>query len=121
MLGVPTVFVSGDEDLMEEVKSTNVAIGRCGVKKGVGQSTLSMTPKAAVEAIRKGAQAALQRDPGESLIALPKSFALEVTYANPVLAYRMSWYPGACHSGERTIRFEAKDYFDILRMLNFVT
>ncbi len=121
MLDVPTVFVSGDEGLMEEVKSTNGAIGRCGVKRGVGQSTVSMTPKAAIAAIRKGAEAALKGDPDDSLIALPKSFTLEITYATPVLAYRMSWYPGASHAGDRTIRFETKSYFDLLRMLNFVT
>ncbi len=121
MLGVPTVFVSGDDGLMDEVKATNGAIGRCGVKRGVGQSTVTMTPKAAIAAIRTGAEAALKGDPGKSLIALPESFVLEITYANPVLAYRMSWYPCASHSGDRTIRFEAKEYLDILRMLNFVT
>lgn len=121
MLGVPTVFVSGDEGLMEEVKSTNAAIGCCGVKRGVGQSTITMTPKAAIAAIRKGAEAALKGDFGKSLITLPDRFVLEVTYANPVMAYRMSWYPGAGHAGERTIRYETANYLDILRMLNFVT
>ena len=55
------------------------------------------------------------------MLALPAHFALEITYNNPVLAYRHSWYPGARHVGKRTIRFEADDYFDILRMLNYVT
>lgn len=63
----------------------------------------------------------LKRSPEDSLIPLPQDFVLEVTYANPVTACRMQWYPGASHSGERTIRFATKDYFDILRMLNFVT
>jgi D-amino peptidase len=121
MLGVPTVFVTGDEGLMAEVESTNAHIGRCGVKRGVGQSTVTMTPKAAIAAIRKGAEAALKADPGKSLVALPERFVLEVTYANPVLAYRMSWYPGAGHAGDRTIRYETANYLDILRMLNFVT
>ncbi|MGE0240449.1 MAG: M55 family metallopeptidase [Parvibaculaceae bacterium] len=121
MLGVPTVFVSGDEGLMDEVKSTNANIGRCGVKRGVGQSTVTMTPKAAIAAIRQGAEAALKTDPGKSRIALPASFVLEITYANPVQAYRMSFYPGASHAGDRTIRFETSDYLDVLRMLNFVT
>jgi D-amino peptidase len=121
MLGVPTVFVSGDEGLMEEVKSTNNAIGRCGVKRGVGQSTVTMTPKAAIAAIRKGAESAFQGDLKRSVITLPSHFTLEVTYADPVLAYRMSWYPGAGHAGERTIRYETANYLDILRMLNFVT
>jgi D-amino peptidase len=106
---------------MEEVKSTNKAIGRCGVKRGVGQSTVTMTPKAAIAAIRKGAEAALKGDPDQSLIPLPKSFVLEITYPNPVTAYRMSWYPGAGHKGNRTIRYETANYLDILRMLNFVT
>ncbi|MGE0007071.1 MAG: M55 family metallopeptidase [Parvibaculaceae bacterium] len=121
MLGVPTVFVTGDEGLMEEVRSTNAHIGRCGVKRGAGQSTVTMTPKAAIAAIRQGAETALKRDPAKSLIALPESFVLEITYASPVMACRMSWYPGAGHSGDRTIRYETANYLDILRMLNFVT
>ncbi len=121
MLDVPTAFISGDEGLMEEVKAINAAIGRCGVKRGVGQSTVTMTPKAAVNAIRKGAEAALKGNLAKRLIELPKSFVLEITYANPVTAYRMSWYPGAGHAGERTIRYETTNYLDILRMLNFVT
>lgn len=121
MLGVPTVFVTGDEGLMEEVKSTNGNIGLCGVKSGRGQSTVTMTPKAAIAAIRQGAEKALKADPAKSLIALPKSFVLEITYANPVLATRMAFYPGASHAGDRTIRFETQNYFDVLRMLNFVT
>jgi D-amino peptidase len=45
----------------------------------------------------------------------------EITYGNPNLAYRHSWYPGAKHVGNRTIRHETKDYFDCLRLLNYVT
>ena len=29
--------------LMEEVRATNAHIGTCGIKRGVGQSTVSMT------------------------------------------------------------------------------
>jgi len=121
LLGVPTVFVTGDEALMGEVAGTNKAIGRCAVKRGIGQSTASLTPKAAVTAIRSGAETSLKGKLDDALIPLPKEFTLEITYANPVTAYRMQWYPGASHSGDRTIRFATTDYFDILRMLNFVT
>ena len=34
MLGVPTVFVTGDKGLMDEVQHTNPAIGRCAVTEG---------------------------------------------------------------------------------------
>lgn len=121
MLGVPTVFVSGDEGLMEEVRAANSHIGTCAVKRGVGQSTISMTPLAACEAIRHGASAALRGDLKKSLLPLAKEYVLEITYGDPVTAYRMGWYPGAEHAGPRRIRFKTTDYFDVLRMLNFVT
>jgi D-amino peptidase len=121
MLGVPTVFVSGDRGLMDEAEVLNPAIGRCAVKEGRGQSTISMTPAASCAAIRAGAEAALKGDISKCLLTLPKHFALEITYNNPVLAYRHSWYPGAKHLGHRTIRFETDGYFEILRMLNYVT
>ena len=121
MLGVPTVFVSGDKGLMDEVAETNPYIGRCAVKEGRGQSTVSMTPAAAVAAIRAGAEKALAGDRKSCLLKLPDRFMLDVVYGNPTDAYRHSWYPGASHAGDRTIRFETGDYFEILRMLNYVT
>jgi D-amino peptidase len=120
-VGVPTVFVSGDEGLMEEVRTTNPHIATCGVKQGVGQSTISMTASAAVTAIREGVSQALNGDVKRALLEVPKSCSLEITYNDPVTAYRMAWYPGASHIGERTIRFDTNSYFEVLRMLNFVT
>jgi D-amino peptidase len=119
-LGVPTVFVSGDEGLMQEVRALNPYIGTCGVKRGTGESTNSMTPKAACAAIRAGAVRALKGDREKALLKVPEEAVLEVTYSDPVTAYRMSWYPGAAHIGNRTIRYTARDYFDILRILQFV-
>lgn len=121
MLGVPTVLVTGDQGLMDEVAAANPAITRCAVKEGRGQSTISMTPAAACKAIRSAAETALRGDLRAALLPVPARNVVEVTYGNPVLAYRHCWYPGASHVGNRTIRFEADDYFDVLRMLNYVT
>lgn len=121
MLGVPTVFVSGDKGLMEEIEQVNPHVGRCAVKEGRGQSTVTMTPAAACRAIREGAAAALSGDLRQSLLTVPEHVILEITYADPVLAARHQWYPGAEHAGNRTIRFETNHYFDVLRMLNYVT
>lgn len=121
MLGVPTVFVSGDKGLMDHVSEINARIGRCAVKEGRGQSTISMTPAAACAAIRAGAETALRGRLADCLLEVPEQHVIEITYGNPVLAYRHAWYPGAHHVGERTIRFESRDYFDVLRMLNYVT
>ena len=121
MLGVPTVFVSGDKGLMDEVAGVNPQIGRCAVKEGRGQSTVSMTPAAATKAIREGAAQALRAERAPCLLPLPEHVIVEITYANPVLAARHQWYPGMEHVSNRTLRFETNHYFDVLRMLNYVT
>ena len=121
MLGVPTVFVSGDKGLMEEIEEINPHVGRCAVKEGRGQSTVSMTPAAATKAIREGAAQSLKGDLRQSLLHVPDHVIVEIVYSNPVLAARHQWYPGMEHVGNRTVRFETNHYFDVLRMLNYVT
>lgn len=120
-LGVPTVFVSGDQGLMNEIEGLNPAITRCAVKEGRGQSTLSLTPAGACAAIRSGAEHALRGNLKKAAIAVPEQFVVEIVYADPNLATRHQWFPGMRHVGNRTVRFETRDYFDVLRMLNYVT
>jgi D-amino peptidase len=121
MLGVPTVLVTGDAGLMDEVKATNHHIGTCAVKKGHGQSTVSMTPASACAAIAAAAERALRGDAAKCLLPIEDKWVVEVQYNNPVGASRHQWYPGAKHVGNRTIRLEAHAYFDVLRFLNYVT
>ena len=54
-------------------------------------------------------------------VKLPEKFELEIRYNNPVDAYKASFYPGATHVGQRTIRYETREYFEVLRMLLFTT
>jgi len=51
---------------------------------------------------------------------VPEHVIVEITYANPVLAHAPV-VPGMEHIGNRTVRFETNHYFDVLRMLNYVT
>ena len=70
--------------------------------------------------IQEGVKQALQGDLKKCLLQLPKQFVLEIEFNNPVKAYKSSWYPGCKHIGERTIRFETGDYFEVMRALKFV-
>jgi D-amino peptidase len=119
-VGVPVVFVSGDKNLCAEVKATNANIGTVAISEGKGPSTISLSPKAACAKIRAGVEKALNGDLRKSLVKLPKRFVLEIEYSNPVNAYKASWYPGVKHIGNRTIRFETRDYFEVARALKFV-
>lgn len=118
--GVPVAFVSGDQALTEEIAATNRHIRTLAVKRGVGASTISMSPGAAVAAIRAGVAEALAGDLASRRLSLPEHFRLELVYNDPVTAYRMSQYPGATHAGNRTVRFETDSYLEVLRCLQFV-
>jgi len=117
---VPVVFLSGDQGICADAKGFNPGIATVAVSEAFGPSTVSLAPSRARALIRAGVTAALEGDRDACRIKLPESFMLEVTYSNPVQAYKSSWYPGARHMGNQTVRLETKDYFEVLRALRFV-
>lgn len=118
--GVPVVFLSGDDRLCADAMRFNPAIGAAAVKKGVGNSTISLSPSRARTLIREGAKSALSGDLSRAKIALPKKFDVELTFNVPTKAYRASWYPGARSTGDNKVRLETGDFLDVMRMLKFV-
>ncbi|MEP9398950.1 M55 family metallopeptidase [Mesorhizobium sp. KR2-14] len=118
--GVPSVFLAGDAGMCEEAKALVPAIATVATSQGFGPATSSLSPQAAVKAIREGVEAALSRDLSKCLPKLAESFELVVEYTNPVEAYRGSWYPGMEHPAPRTLRFGATNFFDIQRAIRFV-
>jgi D-amino peptidase len=119
-VGVPLPFVSGDRQLGEHVRSHIPGVVTVATSKGKGPSSISLSPAAACARIRKGVERALNDNLAKCVLKLPRQFSLEIEYSDPENAYRMSWYPGCKHVGDRTIRLQARDYFDVLRALNFV-
>ena len=61
--------------------------------------------------IREGVGASLKGDLSRCKVKLPESFVLEITFTNPIDAYRKAWYPGASQSGPQTVRFESSGLF----------
>jgi D-amino peptidase len=119
-VGVPVVFVSGDRQLCADISGYNPNITTVATAEGKGPSTISLSPKASCARIREGVERALNGDLRKSMMKLPKKFTLEVEYSNPVNAYKASWYPGCKHVANRTVRFETRDYFEVLRALKFI-
>lgn len=120
MLDVPTVFVSGDEALCEEVRHHNASIHACPVLRGVGASTVSLHPDVAAARIREGMQAALEDDVASCCLTLPKRFELEIRYKEPAHAYAKGFYPGARQTDDNAVSFETADYFEVLRAIQFL-
>jgi D-amino peptidase len=120
LVKVPLVFLSGDEAICSEAESIIPNITTLAVKKGIGNSTVSIHPSLALEKTSQGVEKALQGDLRACLIDLPKNFHVEVIYKEHVDAYKASFYPGTNLKEPHVIAFETNDYFEVLRLLSFV-
>lgn len=118
---VPSVFISGDKGLCEDVRNFNENIRTVAVNEGVGASTISIHPDLAVEKIEREVEEALKGDLSLCKIELPEEFHLEIGYVSHTKAYRFSFYPGAKLVSPKVISFTSKDYFEVLRTVLFLT
>ena len=52
---------------------------------------------------------------------LPKYFKVELSFKKHWKAFKISFYPGMKQISSTNVLFESDNYFDVLRMLMFVT
>jgi len=116
---VPVAFVSGDEGLCDEVKAVNANIATCPVMRGIGDSTVSLQPGAAVERIHEGVRQAFSQDLAPCRLRLPEAFEVEIRFKSHAKAYRASFFPGVRLLDAQHVAFATRDYFEVLRMLLF--
>lgn len=119
-LGVPVVMLSGDAGLCEEAKSVNKNITAIAVKEGVGESTINIHPKKAIEKIWQGAESALKGDIQKCLLPTSNEYNVIIRFKKHQQAYGASFFPGCELIGSQKISFSTKDYYEILRMIQFV-
>jgi len=116
---VPAVFLSGDAGICRRVRDFDARIRTVTTNTGRGASVLARHPEVVLAEIREGVAAALA-DPAP-VCALPERFVLEVDYKEPKRAWRGGLYPGAALVTDRTVRFEADAWVDVMRALEFIT
>ena len=114
-MGVPVPFVSGDQWLVEQVKSVNPHITTVAVKQGVGESTVNSYLALAVDRICTEAEQALKGDLKKCMVALPEKFLVEILFKEHHKAKHASFYPGVVAVNPFTTALECQDYFDVLR------
>jgi D-amino peptidase len=121
LVGVPVAFISGDKGICDEALTFSERIWTVSVQQGIGASTVSIHPHVATKKIEEGVEAALSKDLSRLKIKLPPGFKVKIDFQNHISAYRASFYPGVTRIGSKTIQFEAKDYFEVLRTLMFIS
>ena len=116
---VPCIFLAGDKGLCDEVRMINENIVTVVVAEGVGDSTVSIHPALARDRIREGMAEAMRRDLKSCLLTLPSSFQINLRHKNHTQSYKAGFYPGVKRVDDHTVAFESRDYYEVLRMLNF--
>ena len=119
-MNVPVAFLAGDDELCKHVKNINKNITTVAVKEGIGDSTISLHPKAAIEKIWQGTESALKGDLTKCLLTIYDEYKVEFRFKKHQQAYNASFYPGCKLIDPQTIIFKTKDYFEVMRMMHFV-
>jgi len=119
LVGVPVVFLSGDDAICQEAQALIPGLSTVAVKHGVGNATVNIHPHLAVERIRAGVEAALKADVSKCRVPSPGHFSVEMRYRNHADAYHAGFFPGVHVIGPHTVGFEADDYFEVLRFFAF--
>ena len=120
LAGVPVVFVSGDEGLCLHAREVHPSVSVIDVKRGIGDSAVSIHPEKAVERIRDTVQEALGKDLNGYRVDLPAHFRVEVSFVKHSRAYRASFFPGMKQTTDQELVYESADWFEVLRMFLFV-
>lgn len=113
--GVPSVFVSGDEGLCEEVKQHNASIETVATIRGVGSSVISQHPKKSIDMITRGVEKALSGTLSNGMLQIPADLEFSIEFKKHQEAYRASFYPGAYLVNPVTVGYKATDYFEVMR------
>jgi D-amino peptidase len=117
-LGVPVIFLSGDEALCQDARRVVEGIATVSTLVGSGASVTSITPAESVRRIEDGVRQALSARRTKP-IALPAGFHLKVTFNKAADAYEKSFYPGARRVGDTEVALESGRYLDLLTFVMF--
>lgn len=120
VLGVPVVFVSGDEGLCREIRDFDPRVVTVSSKRSVGASVITRHPQDVVQQIEAAVPVALATLEGFDPVSLPASFQAELRYRKHQDAYAASFYPGARRTDPFTVTFSSPSYEEILRFFLFV-
>lgn len=116
---VPVIAVTGDAGICGKMKTLIPALKTVAVNQGTGNLVLSIHPDLAAQQIREAVRLACQTPREEYLLALPEHFRLDVRYRVHGNAYKAGFYPGVQRLDSHTLRFEAEDWYEMLRMMHF--
>jgi len=119
-LGVPTPFISGDENICRFAESIVPGITTVTSVTGFGAGSISRHPQVVLNEIEAKAEQALNGNYKKCMPKLPDHFRFVIKFNDHIATDFNSYYPGIERIDDITLAYEADDWYDILVMVHFV-
>ena len=116
-LGLPMIFLCGDDAACEEAAALIPGITTTSVKRGVGRnSAISVSAKEAHRLIRESVAAAVKKHNETPLqpLTIPGPYVLEKRFFHTHVADTMEGHPMAERVDSQTIRYKSDDILDLV-------
>jgi len=119
-LGIPVYCVTGDKGLCDWMKAHCPGTTVVPINEGIGAGSISPHPAVAIRRIREAAEQSLSNDRASCMFPMPESFTVEISFKEHFKAASAKWYPGCVQTSARTVKYETKDYMDVLKFIYWV-
>jgi D-amino peptidase len=118
--GVPSVFLAGDAEICARAQKLDEKIRVVSTQVGVGSRVEALVPAASRREIKSEVGIALRQIKQFSVPVLPERFVVELEFAYASAAHMRSWYPGVERVSPTRLRYEASDWFEVMRAYYFI-
>jgi D-amino peptidase len=120
-IGVPVVFISGDDVAIKEVTGRLGAMESVVTKKSLGfHSAESLTPAAASEKIYQGALSAVAHRDQRKPYVVSTPVTLDISFKNYTSAEILAYLHSVQRTDAHSIRFVGKDMAEIMDFIVFL-
>lgn len=119
-LGVPLVFLSGDEALCEQARRVYPDVETVAAHRGRGGSVIARHPRIVRDEIHAGCRRALATLAERRLPERPDGFELELRYRRGDEALKAANFPGAEAVGTHGVRLRRSSALELLQALIFL-
>lgn len=120
-LGVPVVFISGDDAAISEVTSRLGQMQSVITKKSLGfHSAETLTPAASCDLIYQGAQAAVSHRDQRKPYVLASPLTLEISFKSYTTAEIVSYLRSVERTDAHSVRFVGHDMAEVMDFIVFL-
>jgi len=120
-MGVPVVFVSGDDVAISEVTARLGEMESVITKKSLGfHSAESLTPAAACDKIYQGALSAVTHRDQRKPYVVPSPITLDISFKNYTSAEILAYLRSVQRTDSHSIRFVGRDMAEVMDFIVFL-